>query len=79
MLFLMSGNVEEDFKKLTIILEEESVFSKENFLRSIEFSEGKILISDYQKTINGHKIQAVFETYIETNQTFLKDAWVIMP
>jgi len=31
----------------------------------------------YQKTINGHKVQAIFETYVDTNQTFLQDTWVI--
>ncbi len=73
----LSGNVEEDFKKVALLLEKESIFSKECFLRSKEFSQGKIIRSDYQKTINGQKIQAVFETYVETNQTFLQDAWVI--
>ena len=73
----LSGNAVEDFKKVTLLLEEESIFSKECFLRSKEFSQGKIIRSDYQKTIGGHKIQAVFETYVETNQTFLQDAWVI--
>jgi hypothetical protein len=69
----LSGNVEEDFKKVTLLLEKESIFSKECFLRSKEFSQGKIIRSDYQKTINGQKIQAVFETYVETNQIFLQD------
>ncbi len=73
----LSTNVEEDFKKVVFLLEKESIFSKECFLRSKNFSQGKIIRSDYQKTINGHKIQAVFETYVETNQTFLQDAWVI--
>ena len=73
----LSGNIEEDFKKLTHILENESIFSKECFLRSKEFSQGKIIRSDYQKSINGHQVQAIFETYTETNQSFLKDAWVI--
>lgn len=74
----LSGNAEEDFKRVTFLLEKESIFSKECLLRSKEFSQGKVIRSEYQKTINGHKIQAVFETYVDTNQTFLKDAWVII-
>lgn len=73
----LNGNVEEDFKKVTLLLEKETIFSKECFLRSKEFSQGKIIRSDYQKIISGHKVQAVFETYVETNQVFLQDAWVI--
>lgn len=73
----LSGDVQEDFKKVASLLEDESIFSKKYFLRSKEFSGGKIIRSDYQKTINGHKVQAIFETYVDTNQTFLQDTWVI--
>lgn len=74
----LSGNIEEDFKKVAILLEKESICSKEYLLQSTQFSKGKIVRSDYQKTINGQTIHAVFETYAGKNQTFLKDAWVII-
>lgn len=76
-LIKLTGNVETDFKKVALLLEESDILSKENFLRSKKFGQGKIIRSDYQKVINGHSVQAVFETYVETNLTFLKDAWVI--
>lgn len=73
----LSGNVEEDFKKVAILLEEHSILSEKYLLESENFSHGKIIRADYKKIINGHEVRAAFETYMETNQTFLKDAWVI--
>lgn len=73
----LTGNVEEDFKRVALLLEENSILSEEYFLRSQMFSQNKIIRSDYKKTINGFNIQAIFETHVETNQTFLQDAWVI--
>ncbi len=72
-----SGNLEGDFKKVIALLEENSILSEKCFLRSREFYQGKIIRSDYKKVINWHEVQAVFETYAETNQTFLKDAWIV--
>lgn len=37
----------------------------------------RILRSDYQKMINGQKVEAVFESNLESGEIFLKDAWVI--
>lgn len=76
-LIRLSGNIEEDFKTIAILLEKESIHSEKYLLRSKEFSQGKIIRSDYQKTINDQQVQVVFETYVETNQSFLKDAWVV--
>lgn len=73
----LSGNVGEDFKKVALLLEESAILSEKNFLVSEVFAEGKVIRSDYKKIINGHEIMATFETYIDTNQTFLKDAWVV--
>lgn len=73
----LSGNIEEDFKKVILLLEENSILSEECFLRARTFAEGKIIRSDYQKIINGHKVEVTFETYVETNQIFLQDAWVV--
>ncbi|NGX42073.1 MAG: hypothetical protein K940chlam7_00349 [Chlamydiae bacterium] len=73
----MSGNKVEDFGKVSTLLEESGILSEKYLLESEKFHNGKIIRSDYRKFINGREVQASFETYIETNQTFLKDAWVI--
>ena len=73
----LSGNVEEDFKKVALLLEENGILSEKYLLESEKFSHGKIIRTDYKVMINGHEIRAIFETYVENNQTFLKDAWVI--
>jgi hypothetical protein len=75
----LSGKVEEDFKKVILLLEESSILSEECFLSSKKFAQDKIIRSDYKKIINGHTIHAVFETYVETNLTYLQDAWIITP
>lgn len=58
-------------------MEENGILSEKNLLESEKFLHGKIIRTDYKKMINGHEISATFETYVENNQTFLKDAWVI--
>lgn len=62
---------------MALLLEENGILSEKYFLESEKFSYGKIIRTDYKKMINGHEIRASFETYVENNQTFLKDAWVI--
>ncbi len=73
----LSGNLEEDFKKVALLLEESGILSEKYLLESEKFSHGKIIRTDYKKMVNGHEIRATFETYVESNQIFLKDAWVI--
>jgi len=77
----LSGSVEEDFKKVVVFLEKNKITDKKFFKQSFGFPEEsvmkQIIRSDYEAQINGHLIQAVFETYVETGETFLKDAWVI--
>lgn len=31
----------------------------------------------YEKVINNCKVHVEFETYLETGETFLQDAWII--
>lgn len=73
----LSGQVEEDFKKVGLLLEEHCILSEKHFLQSEKFAYGKIIRADYKMIINDFEVQAVFETHVEINQTFLKDAWVI--
>lgn len=73
----ISKIVEEDFKKVILLLEENCILSEKYLLESEKFANGKIIRTNYQMTINGCEVKVVFETYLETNQTFLKDGWVI--
>ena len=59
------------------LLEKHNICSKESFIRSRTFEEGKIIVREYQQKIMGHEVQAFFETYIETNETFLQNGWVL--
>jgi phosphate-selective porin len=76
-LIKLSGNAAEDFKKIKNLLKDNGILSEKNFLRSKKFAQDKIIRSDYKMKINECEVQAVFETYVETNEVFLKDAWVI--
>jgi hypothetical protein len=73
----ITGNIEEDFKRVVMFLEENAVLSKECFIDSRVFDKGKVIRSDYGKTINGIEVRAVAEFNVETNLTLLNDAWVI--
>lgn len=76
-LVILTGDKPKDFKKVTLLLEEKGILSEKYLMESEKFCNGKIIRSDYKMTINGHEINAAFETYVESSQTFLKDAWVI--
>ncbi len=76
----LSGNVEEDFKKVIILLEKECITEKQ-FLceKPMHFPKEnpKIIRTDHKKFINDQEVYAVFEKYIENGEVYLKDAWVI--
>ena len=75
-----SGNKKEDFKKVILLLEENKILDPANIKgKPVKFPRDKpaIIRTDYEKIINDHKVVAVFETYIESKETFLKDAWVV--
>lgn len=75
-LITLTGNVGEDFIKVTLLLEDHGILSEKYILKSENFHQGKIIRTDYKMMIDGHEVRASFETYVETNQTFIKDAWV---
>lgn len=72
----LSGDVEKDFDKVAALLEENNILSSEFIVRSRKFHEGKVIRTDYKKLINGHEIEATFESYVENKEIFLKDCWV---
>jgi hypothetical protein len=75
-LIKLTGMVEEDFRAVVLLLEDNCILSEKFVLASENFAQGKIIRTDYKKMINGLEVRATFERYVETNQIFLKDAWV---
>jgi hypothetical protein len=76
----LTGDVEEDFKKVILFLEENHISDQKFFKKSFGFPEDavvkKIIRSNYEAEIHGQLVQAVFENYVETGESFLKDAWI---
>lgn len=76
----LSGNVQEDFKKVVAILEENNIFDK-SFLkdkpRLYPDVTPKISKAEYEIVINNWQVHVEFRTYLETGETFLQNAWVI--
>lgn len=77
----LSGNVEEDFKRVVALLEKNNIKDPSNIKGTpTTFPRNKspvVVRTNYEKTINGCKIEANFETYLDSGESFLKDAWVI--
>ncbi len=76
-LIALTADVEKDFQAVLSFLEKNGMFAENYLFESEKFLQGKIIRGDYRKMINGYEVRAVFETYVETQQTFLKDAWVV--
>ena len=76
----LSGNVEEDFQSVVTLLEKNKIQSK-SFMKDnpILFPKNgpRISKSEYEKVRNNWKVHAEFETFLETDELFLKDAWVV--
>lgn len=76
-LLQITGRDAEDFAKVVKLLEEEKILSSKYLELSRPIQEGAIIRLDHVKVIKGHEVKAVFNYYVETGQTYLKDAWVI--
>lgn len=76
----LSGNIEKDFKKIVAIIEDNNILDP-SFLKDkpqlFPKVAPKIRKAEYEKIINNCKVHVEFETYLETGETFLKDAWVV--
>lgn len=62
------------------LLEENSIFNKKFLCKDpVGFppNNPKVVRLDHKMLINNHEVYAVFESYIETAELYLKDAWVI--
>lgn len=77
----ITGNMDEDFNRVIKLLEESKI-THQSPIRPPRFFPQKSKIkthirSDYKTKINGLTVQAVFETCIETGESFLQNAWVV--
>lgn len=75
-LIKLSGNVEQDFKKVIEVLQENKITDENFFLRNRSTREPHIVRKQYKKTINNHEVEAVFEYYVDTEELFLMNGWV---
>jgi tetratricopeptide (TPR) repeat protein len=72
----MSGNVEEDCKKVIKLLEDNQIVLEKYRVKPTETFE-KFVRYNHQMEINGHEVKAIFNKNIETGEMFLNDTWVI--
>jgi tetratricopeptide (TPR) repeat protein len=76
----LSGNAEADFKKLLVLLEDSNILDASCLKGKPQLfpkQAPKISKSEYEKIINNCKVHVELETYLETGEFFLQDAWVI--
>lgn len=79
-LIKLTGNVSEDFKKVLTFLEEHNIYDKsclKNPITAFPKDSPRIIRSKYEKIIDNHIIEAVFETYLETGEIYLQNAWIV--
>lgn len=75
-LIILTGNVEEDFRKVKAFLEEQNLTSYQYSKKTIRISEG-ITRREHEKIILNEKVKVVFNEYTNTGEIFLNDAWVV--
>ncbi|MGL4348413.1 MAG: hypothetical protein ACRCSV_03020 [Chlamydiales bacterium] len=77
----ITGNIDEDFNRVIKLLEESKITNQLPIRKPKIFpKDSKIkthIRSEYETQINGLNVQAVFETSIETGESFLYNAWVV--
>ena len=76
----LTGNLEEDFDLVIKLLEQHNITNKK-FIKGKPFlfpsNLSKIEKVRYRTTINSFEVEAEFETYLETGESYLQDAWVV--
>ncbi len=75
----LSGNVEIDFRKAKALLEELGIYQEKWIIDKPEFfpmDKPKIKRSVHEMKYRGNEIKAIFETNIETGESFLQNAFV---
>lgn len=75
-LIQLSGNVEEDTRRVVSLLEEQGILSNQ-FLKEVEDVAHCVIKKEYEISIGEQRVRAVFNEYTDKGSIFLKDAWVI--
>lgn len=75
-LIKISGNIEEDFKKVIYLLEENKIFLEKHRIEPTKNFKSFIRY-EHQMKINEYNVKIVFNKNLETGEVFLNDAWVI--
>lgn len=77
----LSGNVEEDFKKVLTFLEDKNIVNQKYLKNTVALPKDtpvkNIHLLEYRTTIEGQEIQVFFEKYLDTGEVFLKNGWVV--
>ena len=77
----LTGNVEEDFKKVLTFLEDKNITNSKNLKNTVAFPKDtpvkNIHLLEYKATIEGQEIQVFIEKYLDTGEIFLKNGWII--
>ena len=71
----ISGDLNEDYKKLMKLLEDNQILLEKYRVDSKVYK--KTIRYEHQMKINEHEVKAIFNKNPETNELFLNDAWVI--
>jgi tetratricopeptide (TPR) repeat protein len=71
----ISGNIEEDCKKVVKLLEDNKI-SMEKYRKNTTIRP-EFTRYDHQMQINGFEVKAVFNKNPETGEIFLNDAWIV--
>lgn len=72
----ITGNLEEDFKKVLMFIESNAVVCDTNLISVFKHQAKPIRVNEYVKNINGYEIHIFMENYIEKCEIFLKNAYV---
>jgi tetratricopeptide (TPR) repeat protein len=75
-IFLLSGNIEEDFSKALRLIAEYQVTSERYLRKSIPLAEG-LWRHEYKKKINNHTVRVIIDEYTSSGSRFLIDARVM--
>lgn len=77
----ISGNAEEDFRKVLTFLEDKKIINPNNLRNTTAFPPDKLVknihLLEYSANVEGHSIQIFLEKYLETGEIFLKNGWVV--
>ncbi|MBS0621388.1 MAG: hypothetical protein JSR80_00295 [Verrucomicrobia bacterium] len=70
------AHIEENFKAVVALLEEEGMMSEQYFKEFMPCEEGVTAVK-HHKVINGRTVEVIFETNLETKEMTIKNGWVV--